>query len=133
MSGHRYLLDTNAVIALLRGHTQLLQEVQAAGWVGVSVITRLELLSFSQLGPQDRDTILAFLHRVAVIGLDPKADGYLDRITAIRAATGVKLPDAIIAATAVEHDASLVTADRELLDLVQQVAELRVFAVSPSG
>jgi predicted nucleic acid-binding protein len=70
---------------------------------------------------------------VAVIGLDPKAERYLDRITAIRAATGIKLPDAIIAATVVEHDASLVTADRQLLDLAQQVAELRVFAVPPSG
>jgi hypothetical protein len=133
MSGPRHLLDTNAVIALLRGHAGLLQELRGADWIGVSVITRLELLSFSQLGPRDGETILVFLHRVAVIGLDPKAERYLDRITAIRAATGIKLPDAIIAATVVEHDASLVTADRQLLDLAQQVAELRVFAVPPSG
>lgn len=133
MSGRRYLLDTNAVIALLRGHAGLLQELRAAEWIGVSVITRLELLAFPQLGPQDRDTILAFFARVTVIGLDPKADGYLDRVTAIRATTGVKLPDAIIAATAVEHEAVLVTADRQLLGLAQLVEDLRVFAVSASG
>ncbi len=133
MNGRRYLLDTNAVIALLGGHTGLLGALQAADWIGVSVITRLELLAFPRLGPQDRDTILGFLRRVVVIGLAPEAEGYLGRITAIRATTGIKLPDAIIAATAVEHDASLVTADRQILGLAQQVEGLRLFPLPSSA
>jgi len=133
MSGRRYLLDTNAVITLLRGDEVAAQQAASATWIGVSVVTRLELLSFPRLGPQDRATILALLSRIAVIGLDPREEAYLDRITAIRATTKVKLPDAIIAATAVEHDAVLVTAYRQLLGLTKQVEGLRVLDVSSSG
>ncbi|WP_373527737.1 hypothetical protein [Nostoc sp.] len=38
MSGSRYLLDTNAIIALLQGNSQLLQLLQNADWIGISII-----------------------------------------------------------------------------------------------
>ncbi len=40
----RYLLDTNAVVALLKGHPDLLRLLSAATWVGISVVTELEFL-----------------------------------------------------------------------------------------
>ncbi|MEA5495936.1 MAG: hypothetical protein WAN66_04525 [Limnoraphis robusta] len=36
MSGNRYLLDTNAIVALLQGTTQLVQFLQNADWIGIS-------------------------------------------------------------------------------------------------
>lgn len=36
MSGERYLLDTNAVVALLRGEPILRQRLENAEWVGIS-------------------------------------------------------------------------------------------------
>ncbi|MEM0981349.1 MAG: hypothetical protein AAGH78_13880 [Cyanobacteria bacterium P01_H01_bin.58] len=46
MSGERYLLDTNAIVALLQGNDYLIQRLQEADWVGVSVISQIEFLVF---------------------------------------------------------------------------------------
>lgn len=54
MNGKRYLLDTNAVVALLRGHGPLLELLRDAEWVGVSVISQIEFLAFAGLGEPDR-------------------------------------------------------------------------------
>ena len=47
MSGNRYLLDTNAIVALLQGNAQLVQLLQNADWIGISVISQIEFLAFS--------------------------------------------------------------------------------------
>lgn len=39
MSGNRYLLDTNAIIALLQKDSNLIQLLQDAEWSGISIIT----------------------------------------------------------------------------------------------
>ncbi len=49
----RFLLDTNAVIALLNGIPSLFQTLQSANWIGISIITELEFLSFSGLSTHD--------------------------------------------------------------------------------
>lgn len=54
MSGNRYLLDTNAIVALLQGNPQLIQVLQNADWIGVSVISEIEFLAFSGLSQDDR-------------------------------------------------------------------------------
>ncbi len=54
MSGNRYLLDTNAIVALLQGNSQLIQLLHNAGWVGISVISQIEFLAFSGLSQEDR-------------------------------------------------------------------------------
>ncbi|MFY7805843.1 MAG: hypothetical protein ACOVQ7_20735 [Limnoraphis robusta] len=41
MSGNRYLLDTNAIVALLQGTTQLVQLLRNADWIGISVISQI--------------------------------------------------------------------------------------------
>jgi hypothetical protein len=54
MSGNRYVLDTNAIVALLQGNFQLIQLLQDADWIGVSVISKIEFLAFSGLSQEDR-------------------------------------------------------------------------------
>lgn len=49
MSGERFLLDTNAVISLLRGEAGLVDRLAVADWVGISIITLVEFLSFAGL------------------------------------------------------------------------------------
>jgi len=44
MRGERYLLDTNAIIALLQGNQQLIQLLQDAEWIGISIISQIEFL-----------------------------------------------------------------------------------------
>ncbi|MEJ5312106.1 MAG: type II toxin-antitoxin system VapC family toxin [Anaerolineae bacterium] len=110
----RYLLDTNAVVALLQGHAGLGQHLSDAEWLGISIITQLEFLAFPELSTDDIDHFQHFVQRVNVIGLTPYATTYLQTIVRIRQQYRLRLPDAIIAASALEYAATLVTADQQL-------------------
>lgn len=115
MSGKRYLLDTNAIIALLQGSSALVTLLQNAEWVGISVISQIEFLAFSGLSESDINLFAEFLKRVEVIDLAASNNLLIEQIIQIRLQYGgVKLPDAIIASTALQVGASLVTGDREL-------------------
>lgn len=115
MSGIEHLLDTNVVIGLLKGTAPALQLVQEAGLVmsraGVSQITRMELLGFPALGVHEEQMTRAFLSRCAVIRL---SDDIEDRAIRLRRGAGLKLPDAIVAATALVSGARLLTLDQRL-------------------
>lgn len=113
MSGNRYLLDTNAIVALLQGTTQLVQLLRNADWIGISVISQIEFLAFSGLGQNDRQLFQQFLQRIEVIGLVSIDAELIEKIIEIRQQYRLKLPDAIIAAMAIQNSASLVTADQE--------------------
>ena len=69
MSGNRFLLDTNALVALLRGNAELLALTQSAEWLGVSVINVLEFMGFDGLGEKDRVLFEKLLSRVTVVDL----------------------------------------------------------------
>ena len=63
-----------------------------------SVITRMELLSFPGIGTREENGIHRFLSELAVLTLDAAVE---NTAIAIRLATGLKLPDAVIASTTV--------------------------------
>ncbi len=112
MNGNRYLLDTNAIVALLQGEMFLVQLLQNADWVGISLISQIEFLVFSGLSQSDRDLFQQFLQRVEVIGLAASDSPLIESIIEIRQQYRLKLPDAMIAAIALQHSASLVTKDQ---------------------
>src|SRR6476469_3991222 len=58
MSGKRYVLDTNAIVAWLQGNSQITQLLQDANWVGISVISQIEYLAFSRLSEADSKLFL---------------------------------------------------------------------------
>ena len=113
MSGNRYLLDTNAIVALLQGNPQLIQLLQNANWVGISVVSQIEFLAFAGLSQSDRQLFQQFLQRVEVVGLIASDTVLIEKIIGIRQQYRLKLPDAAIAAMAIQNLASLVTADQE--------------------
>jgi predicted nucleic acid-binding protein len=84
MSGNRYLLDTNAIVALLQGNPQIIQLLQNADWIGVSVISQIEFLAFSELGQNDCQLFQQFLQRVEVIGLVATDTMLIEKIIEIR-------------------------------------------------
>ena len=49
MSGSRYLLDTNAIIQLLKGNAELGALVSEADFLATSIIAELEYFAFSDL------------------------------------------------------------------------------------
>jgi predicted nucleic acid-binding protein len=122
MNGNRFLLDTNAIVALLDGNTAINRLIIRADWVGVSIISVLEYMSFSNLSIDDLDLLNTFLKRIDVAGLEMNNFTLLLNTSQIRITYKLKLPDAIIAATSAAHNASLITADRGF----DKVKEIRV-------
>ncbi len=102
----RYLLDTNAIIYLVSGRLVL---PLPNGKYSVSIITEIELLSFSGLSVEEEQKIrdlLLLLDRVHL------TDAVRDETISLRRKNRLKLSDAIIAASALIHDAVLLTNDQ---------------------
>lgn len=102
----RYLLDTNAVIYPLNGR---LAYPLSVGQYSVSIITEIELLSFSDLSDGEGQKIRDFLVLLDRVRL---TDAVRDETIRLRRKNRLKLPDAIIAASALTHDATLLTNDQ---------------------
>lgn len=107
----RFLLDTNAIIALLKGDNTLVELVKGADWVGISVIAELEFRCFSNLSMSDAILFESFKKRVEVLPLTPSDEATIREIIRQRATFGLKLPDAIIAACAIRNQAVLMSND----------------------
>ncbi|MEL7142800.1 MAG: type II toxin-antitoxin system VapC family toxin [Cyanobacteria bacterium J06573_11] len=112
MSGSRYLIDTNAIVVLLQGNNQLAQLLKQASWLGISVISQIEFLAFPKLSQADQQLFEAFLQRVEVIDLKSNDNVLISQIIEVRQRFRLKLPDAIIAAMAIQNSANIVTADK---------------------
>jgi len=122
MSGNRYLLDTNGIIALLKQDSDLIKLLQSADWVGISIISQIEFLAFAGLSEADKQLFQQFLQRVEIINLDHQNSKLIEQIILIRQNYKLKLPDAIIAAMAIQNSAKLVSRDVQL----KKVTELTV-------
>lgn len=106
-----YLWDTNTVIYFLQRQFPLLAEqkvdaILAANKPDISVITEIELLSWRLAAEDDINTINIFLSGSQIHQLDN--DVKLQTIE-IRKQTRLKLPDAIIAGTAIVYNKTLIT------------------------
>ena len=105
---NRYLLDTNSIIYALNGGLKLPDNDYI-----ISVITEIELLSYSKLSQQDEYMLKSALSHFRHIGLSD--DIKIETIN-IRKHSNLKLPDSLIAATANVENAILVTSDKRLLN-----------------
>lgn len=110
----RLLLDTNAVVALLRGHPEVKRLCSKASWLGISIITELEFLAFPSLTAHDRTLFAALLRQITVVGLVHEDKALLQQISQVRQTQKLKLPDAIILASARHNEAYVLTADKHL-------------------
>ena len=117
------LLDTNVALYLLGGK---LAAPLPPGEYGVSVITEMELLSWPSLTAQEEERVNSFLSTVTVCDLTPAI-----RMQAVRLRRDdrLKLPDAIVCATALEHGVDLWTNDAR----VAKVRGLACRSVSLAG
>ena len=115
MNGKNYLLDTNAIIQLLMGNKFLIHEIQDANLVAISIISKLEFLSFPRLTESDKRLFGSFEKRVSVISLDD-CEKLNSAIVNLRIKSSIKLPDAIISASALVNECTLITSDKKLLD-----------------
>ena len=112
MSGVKYLLDTNYILGLLKSAPEVLSEVTRRDILtvecGYSAITRMELLGFPGITVAED---LLIQERLAQFTYWPLTSIIEDVAIAVRRTRKVKLPDAIIAATAIHHQVKLLTLD----------------------
>lgn len=115
MSGNRYFLDTNAVIALLNGDEEICSICNESVWTGISIITVLEYLSFGKLSDEERLIFSEFMETSEIIAIAPDMPELISLITQTRAKSKLKLPDSIVAASAIYTESILLTKDRQVL------------------
>lgn len=97
------LFDTNILIDITRGHAEALELVRSSDGSSISVVTRIELMA----GPvEDVPLVRNMMRRFEIIGID---DGIADAAVVIRRDMRLKLPDAVILATAQVRRLTLVT------------------------
>ena len=111
MNGNGYLLDTNAIVQLLKGNRELIAVLSTADFIATSIVAEMEYLSFSGLSDADVTLYQAFRERIQVYDV-PSADTvFTQLVVKARKEHGLKLPDAIIAGTAIVKGLTVLTAD----------------------
>lgn len=108
--GTHYLSDTNTIIEFLGGafpneKALWLDKIIEDNRNHISVINQIELLGF-EADPQEIKTIEDFVTEIKVF---PLTDAIVKKTIVLRRNLKIKLPDAIIAATALVHDLVLIT------------------------
>ncbi len=118
--GEKYLIDTNIIIDFSENKLSAEAKAFVASVIDtepfLSVINKIELLGFSDVSK----TIVELVDTATVIGL---TDAIIHRTIAIRKSKKIKLPDAIIAATALEHKLQVIT--RNIADF-QNIKGLKI-------
>jgi tRNA(fMet)-specific endonuclease VapC len=117
--GIRLLLDTNSIIALLNENSKVIEATDTADDIFISVINELEFKSFSNLSLHDIELFDAFVSNITVLDLQASNITLKNKITEIRNGYRLRLPDAIIAASAIVNNAVLVTADTGFKKVVE--------------
>ncbi len=120
------VLDTNAVIYLQSGRLAAPLE---QGEYGISIITEIELLSFPGLSQHDEELLKLFFRGIAMLPLNERVK---EKAVALRRKHRIKIPDAIICATAIAHNALLLTNDRQLLNIAE-VQTVPLLLTLPAG
>lgn len=105
-----YLVDTNILIYYFnndipKDSVDKIEEIFSQHF-NISIITKMEFLGFRGHNENSFKQAKSFIMNAYAIGLD---DVISDRVVDIRRSHNIKLPDAIIAATAIENDLILVT------------------------
>lgn len=101
-----YLIDTNIIIYYLEGEQAAVSFLRAhRGKLAISSVTWMETLSYP-LSADEEQVVRAFLHEFRLIEISSPV---MELSVKVRRMKKMKLPDAIIAASAVHHDLILVT------------------------
>lgn len=124
----RYLLDTNSIIYYLQGYKELdkIFERFVAGIATpmISIITEIELLGFPGITSKDERLITKLLTNFQVFDVEKKIS---KETIKLRRQYTIKIPDAIIAATALNNEAILVTRDEEDFKRIKHLDILNPF------
>ena len=120
MSGIKYLLDTNFVLGLLKATPEAIAIVTErdllASHCAYSAVTRMELLGYPNMTSDEERLISDRLSKFTYLSISYEVE---DLAIALRRTRKLKLPDALIAATAIHYSLELLTLDQALLAIAK--------------
>jgi len=113
MNGNKYLLDTNILIYLSKNELKLEDFANSADSLYISVISIMEAKGFPFSNQQEEKIISAICDNLIKVGI---TDQIVDTVISLRKKSRLKLPDAIILASAIENNLTLVTRNTKDFD-----------------
>ena len=122
MSGCEFIVDTNAVLYSINNNPCMSPYLDSE--FGISIISEMELLSFRDLTPEEESVIRRITAKCEYF---PLTDTIKEKAIFIRRKYGIKLPDSIVAATAICKNVPLITADKGF----SKIAELDLIMLEP--
>ena len=122
MNGIDFLADTNALIYLVNGNSCMLPYLEKN--LALSIISTMELLSFSGITETEDQSIRSLINDCKEIILSNEIK---EKAIEIRKKYKIKLPDAIVAASALVNNLPLITADK----VFNQIRELDLQFIVP--
>ncbi len=125
--GKEYLIDTNAVIDYLDNKLsdkacELMDGIDSR----ISVITRMELLSWPGASLEQTLILNEFINASEVFDLE---ESVIVKAVDIRKTFKTKLPDAIIAATAIVNNLFLITRNTKDFDKIEGLEVLNPYGI----
>lgn len=108
MNGTNCLVDTNILIHLQNGVKQIVEFINDK-FLFISFVTELELLSHPNLTKADEVIVRSMINDCILIDINERIKKETIRI---RRKHKIKLPDAIVAASAICFDLPLITCDK---------------------
>lgn len=122
MNGNNIVVDTNVLIYLLEGKRNV-DEYLRNNFIFISVITEIELLGWFNITDADKKVIHSLLKCVTIVDLSQQIK---ELTIALKQQYKVKLPDAIIAATAINLGFPIISFDRGL----QKIEDLNLVIIT---
>lgn len=120
MNGNKYLLDTNIILYILSGNQTLANHLYLKN-LYASFISEIELLSYKNLTQKEEKNIRNFLSKFRIINID---EAIKEEAISLRKQYSLKLPDCIIAATAISLQLTFITADKQFRQIERLFLEL---------
>lgn len=109
----KLLLDSNIIIDAAAGEppaVKILQQACEAEWAGISAVTRLEVFGYPDLQQKEEEVLTSILSVLDEVSVDSDV---ITRAIQLRRTGRIKVPDAIIAATALEKKAWIATRNEQ--------------------
>ena len=119
MARRNILFDTNILIDYLSGIPQARVELERYSKRAISIITWMEVMAGTT--PEDEEQVRAFLLTFTILPISPEV---AEQAILLRRQRKIKLPDAIILATAQVEDRLLIT--RNTRDFPSRDPEIQI-------
>jgi predicted nucleic acid-binding protein len=122
VNGIKFLLDINFILGVVKQTEPVVKALTertiALDECAYSFITRIELLSYSAITPLEIESIESILSATHYLSISQQIE---NAAIDIRRQHQSKIPDAIIAATAIALNLELLTLDQQLIKRMQDI------------